>query len=136
MTSTRPAPDQVKCTCCGRHFPTGQNRARCERCRQARQPSDRQRRYDIAGNLFPTHARSLLLARVAAGENLADVCRDLGITQARVRGWAAFDPDWEQRLDVALTAGRDPDLDHGTINAYRWGRCRCPECRQARAALG
>ncbi|MBW1597247.1 hypothetical protein [Streptomyces sp. JJ38] len=31
-------------------------------------------------------------------------------------------------------AGRDPELAHGSKSAYRFGHCRCPECREAKAA--
>ena len=127
-----PTATAVTCTVCGNLFPASDNRARCARCRQARQPSDWQRRRDIADSRFPSRKRRELLARVAAGEPLPDACDHLGLTQHRVWGWTAFDEMWGPTLDDALTEGRDPDLAHGTAMAYRWGRCRCPECRQWR----
>ncbi|MEO3976285.1 hypothetical protein [Streptomyces sp. CAU 1734] len=75
-----------------------------------------------------------LLERLAGGQPLGEALADLGIPQQRVHGWAAYDPAWQDQLDTALTAGRDPELDHGRTATYRIHKCRCPECRTAKAA--
>ncbi|MEE4546427.1 hypothetical protein V2S66_31245 [Streptomyces sp. V4-01] len=131
-----PGATHTKCSVCGHPLPETNSRARCRKCLDARRPSDRRRRHDLAAAIFPLAARRRLLALITAGVNFPDACNDLSITQARARGYGAFDEQWVQDLDDALMAGRDPNLNHGTINAYRWGACRCPECRQARSALG
>lgn len=108
--------------------------SRCEPCRVARIEPDRRRKKAIAAARFPPRVREQLAARLAAGEHLTDVCADLDVTQQRVHGWRYRDEAWAERLDEALMAGRDPELEHGTHGAYRHGRCRCPECREARNA--
>lgn len=77
----------------------------------------------------------MLTARLAAGEHLSEVCRALDLTTQQVHGWKRYDEGWAESLDSSLLAGRDPELSHGSHAAYRWGRCRCPECREYKLAL-
>ena len=121
------------CLDCGKLKPRNDKHARCSACRHRRRGPDSDRRDETARSHFPEDAREELLRRVAAGEHLSDVCGELGITTVRAHAFATRDKQWGRRLDAALTAGRDPDLNHGTAMAYRWGRCRCPECRGWRA---
>lgn len=99
-----------------------------------RRPSDRAYRRGLADALFPPAARAALLGRIASGEHISDVCADLGITVNRARSYGRHAPAWARALDLALRAGRDADLVHGSAVAYRFGRCRCPDCRAAKAA--
>lgn len=108
--------------------------SRCTTCRDRRRTPDWEYRKELAAARFPAPVRQQLLDRLTAGERLSDVCADLEVTQQRVHGWAAYDDGWQHALDQALMAGRDPELPHGTHHAYRHHRCRCPECREAKAA--
>ncbi|MER6695039.1 hypothetical protein [Streptomyces minutiscleroticus] len=78
---------------------------------------------------FPPAARAALLGRIVGGEHISDVCVDLGISVNRARSYGRHAPAWGRAL--ALRAGCDPDLEHGTARAYR---CRCPHCWAAKAA--
>lgn len=108
--------------------------SRCGPCRGLRRGPDHARRQELAHVLFPQRVRDQLLARLASGEHLTDVCADLDITSNRVHGFTAYHSGWADALDGALMAGRDPELDHGTVKGYRHQRCRCPECREAKSA--
>lgn len=129
MPDTAPSASH-RCHHC--HRPVAGTASRCASCRSLRRTPDRAYRREIADALFPPAARAALLGRIASGEHISDVCADLGISVHRARSYAAYAPAWGRALDLALTAGRDPDLDHGTAMAYRHGRCRCPECRTAK----
>ncbi|MFG2734351.1 hypothetical protein ACGFX7_05970 [Streptomyces harbinensis] len=122
-----------RCHHCGTLLPA-ETHSRCDTCRELRRRPDWEHRREQATAAFPAAVRARLIARLTAGEHLAEVCQDLGITQQRVHGYRAYAPDWSEDLDAALLAGRDPELDHGTVGAYRHGRCRCPECREAKAS--
>ena len=119
-----------RCHNCGASIAAA--RSRCGSCRERRRPRDHAYRRVLAEALFPAVVRRQLLTRLAAGEHLAEVCEDLGVPIPRVHSWSAYEPAWRDKLDAALTAGRDPGLNHGTAVAYRDGRCRCPECRAAK----
>jgi hypothetical protein len=54
--------------------------------------------------------------------------RDLGLTSNQVFGLARADEEWSTVLEIALTATRRDDLEHGTTAAYVHG-CVCSECR-------
>jgi hypothetical protein len=83
--------------------------------------------------------RAAIVTRVADGEPLTEVCRQVGVSVQRV--WAAAHqiPDWAQELDDALMDGRPEHLprgaEHATPFGYKMG-CRCPECRQAKRERG
>ena len=47
----------------------------------------------------------------------------------RVWGLAKTDQGWSTTLEVALTAARRDDLEHGTNAAYVHG-CVCRDCRE------
>ncbi|WP_331726376.1 type I-E CRISPR-associated protein Cse1/CasA [Streptomyces sp. NBC_00470] len=120
------------CHHCGTLLPPDGTRSRCADCLLKRSSADFVYRKEIADAIFPESKRTALLERLSRGELLPDVCDDLDLTPNRIHGYAAYDATWRERLDSALMAGRDPDLDHGTESAYRHGACRCPECRTAR----
>ncbi|MFD8385214.1 type I-E CRISPR-associated protein Cse1/CasA [Streptomyces sp. NPDC059679] len=123
-----------RCVNCGRSLSENDYRSRCEKCRTERVSQDWGYRKELAEAIFTIDKRGEVLRRLAAGDELADVCTDLDLTPHRVHGFRAYDDEWGQALDQALMAGRDPDLDHGSEQAYRHGRCRCPECREAHDA--
>lgn len=120
-----------RCRNCGTAVADGQTR--CASCRARRRAPDHDRVRRRADSRFPAPARTELLERLAAGGRLTEVCQDLKVAVQQVHRWAAYEPAWSSALDQALTDGRDPTLDHGTEAAYRRGRCRCPECRVAKA---
>ncbi|MFE3672372.1 type I-E CRISPR-associated protein Cse1/CasA [Streptomyces goshikiensis] len=128
-----PAPRAALCKGCG--MPVTGAISRCEECRAKRVTADWLYRKEIAEVIFSPAKRAELLRRLAGGEALADACIELDLTPHRAHGFAAYDDDWRGQLDDALTVGRDPDLDHGTERAYRYGGCRCPECRTAHDAV-
>jgi hypothetical protein len=103
---------------------------RCDDCHAQRAAADYTYRKQTATARFPEVVRRMLTARLAAGEHLTDVCRSLETTTQQAHGFKVFDRTWAEELDGALLAGRDPDLNHGTITAYRKSNCRCPECRE------
>ena len=70
-----------------------------------------------------------LLARLGAGEVYRETIADLGLSPSAIAAHRQRDPAFGVRLDEALTAGRDPDLRHGTGQAWKRG-CRCPGCRE------
>jgi hypothetical protein len=56
------------------------------------------------------------------------VLRDLGLTSNQVWGLAKTVHEWSEKLEAALAATRQADLEHGTNTAYVHG-CVCQECR-------
>ena len=127
-----PVPPDRRCKGCGRPArPEGRWCKTCieEHLHESARRRDRQRR----GRLSPS-VRRTILARVARGEHLPDVAADLGVTMQAVWGAALVWPWWREELDAALVAGRDPGLAHGTEQAYRHSKCRCPDCRGAHHA--
>lgn len=126
--------DGRRCNGCSTPLPDGQLLSRCATCQKARVAEDFDYRRRQAAGRFPTAVRRLLLARLREGEGLSQSCRSLEVSTQQVHGFKAYDGEWADALDAALLAGRDPDLEHGTFTAYRYGRCRCPECREYKIA--
>ncbi|MFF5642996.1 hypothetical protein ACN6LF_001819 [[Kitasatospora] papulosa] len=73
-----------------------------------------------------------VLALLAGGATMRQVHDDTGVTPQRIHSFRAHDPQWGVRVDAALMAGRDEGLEHGRHSTYRFGGCRCPECRAAK----
>ena len=119
-----------RCVMCWTPLGTDQGYSRCDSCQAQRTALDFDYRHRIAAERFPASVRRIVVARLAEGEHLTDVCTSLEITTRMVHGFKAYEPGWAEALDGALLAGRNPDLNHGSITAYRHGRCRCPECRE------
>ncbi|MEZ0363733.1 hypothetical protein ACAG26_08530 [Mycobacterium sp. pUA109] len=65
---------------------------------------------------------------LAAGARYRDAAVQVGATTREVAAYRRRDPAFAERLDAALTAGRDPNLVHGGGPGWQAG-CRCPECR-------
>jgi hypothetical protein len=78
---------------------------------------------------LPAHVRQQLLDAVYGGRPFRTVLRDLGLTSNQVWGLTKTDEEWSRALDVALTATRRDDLEHGTNAAYVAG-CVCKDCRE------
>jgi hypothetical protein len=76
---------------------------------------------------LPVEVRQQLLARISAGRPFRTVVRDLGLTPNQVWGLTKTDGEWSRALEVALTATRRDDLEHGTNAAYVHV---CGECRE------
>ena len=72
--------------------------------------------------------RQQLLDAIHAGQPFRQVLRDLGLNSNQVWGLTKTDPEWSETLDMALTASRRDDLQHGTNAAYVHG-CVCSDCR-------
>lgn len=68
----------------------------------------------MADVCFPPAARAALPGRIVGGEHISDVRTDLGVTVHRARGYGRHAPAWARAPDLALRAGRDPDLRHGS----------------------
>ncbi|MFI9463743.1 GntR family transcriptional regulator [Streptomyces xiamenensis] len=110
---------------------TTAEKSRCGHCESLRRTAESARRRTAALERLPAHVRESLLGDLAAGVPLSEVCQQYGVTTARLHSLDLYLPGWSQRLDDALTAGRDPDLPHGSEDTYRHAKCRCPDCRAA-----
>jgi hypothetical protein len=119
------------CHNCGKPF-TGRA-SRCAVCRIERRRADADRRRRIAEAALPERTRLALLDVLRSGVPLSTACEGFGVSTVAVHRFRAHDAAWGLLLDEALMAGRDPNLEHGTEWAYRWGKCRCPECREWKA---
>src|SRR3954470_232472 len=120
-------PTVKNCHGCGKPRTSGMSR--CPVCRIARRTLDKEGRRRVAEAALPEQTRTALLNLIRSGVPFSMACEGFGVSTVAVHGFRAHDAAWGVQLDEALTAGRDPDLDHGTEQAYRWGKCRCPECR-------
>ena len=101
-------------------------------CRDAHRAAIETRRDTHRESVFPPGTRQRLLTLIADGVAFDDAVDEVGVTGYVVWGRALKHPDFRAALDDALTAGRDPSLPHGTAAAYRRGKCKCPDCRDAR----
>lgn len=101
---------------------------RCDECRRAHLDAQavryRERGFALWEPLAPQ-----LFALVASGVPYGEACAELGVTVQAVTAHRHRDPDFADRFDAALMAGRDPGLAHGAAAAWKDG-CRCPECRE------
>lgn len=75
-----------------------------------------------------------VLRAIRSGRPIGDAAERYGVTVHALYAQGRVYPDRSDQLDAALMHGRDPNLDHGTEVTYRWGKCRCPECRAAKYA--
>ncbi|MBO0819566.1 MAG: hypothetical protein J2P26_01810 [Nocardiopsaceae bacterium] len=115
------------CHDCGAPLTTTANR--CTPCQDLHQQASRDRRRNRLTQIITPRVRAELLAALRTGEPLTTATRALGVTTPALWWYAHHHPEFHQELDSALHAGRDPALAHGTATAYRYGKCRCPECR-------
>lgn len=106
---------------------------RCVLCADSHNRAERARRARRARRGLDRYLRRRLLAGIAAGSHPVAVAESLGLTWPRVLALRQYDRRWEVRLDAALMVGRNPDIAHGTYHSYQKHRCRCPECRVAKA---
>ncbi len=100
----------------------------CDKCTAAhyRQISeDNDTRRQAEWDAGPAEA---LITSVAAGVDYRQALAAAGVSSQAVTGHRKRDPAFATALDQALMAGRDPNLSHGTAEAWKM-RCRCPECR-------
>ncbi|MGW9371216.1 hypothetical protein ACWGVR_14535 [Streptomyces xanthophaeus] len=121
-----------ECHNCARYTHT--QYSRCEDCRRKRREPDRKHRRAISKAIFPADLRKQLLDQLRKGRPLGEACLILRIPAAQPHAFARIDPWFRKAFDEALMKGRNPDLRHGTEAAYRLHGCRCPECRQGKAA--
>ena len=101
----------------------------CATCRRAHSDLARTRKRADAQGRLPAEVRQLLLDEISAGRPFRTVVRDLGLTLNHVWGLTKTDGEWSRALEVALTAARRDDLEHGTNAAYANG-CVCRDCRE------
>ena len=130
---TTPAPRVRLCHDCG---DATEFTSRCPDCAKKRRPVDRKRRRAISRAVFPRPLRMALLTQLRKGRPLGEAARIIQVPAQGIHGFARTNPAFRKELDEALLAGRNPDLAHGTLSAYRFGGCRCPECREAKARSG
>jgi hypothetical protein len=103
----------------------------CPACREAHNVDTRDLRRAWAAIAAPVwHS---LLRAIRLGRPLEDAAARHGLTVQAVWGQSAIDPVRAAALEAALYAGRDPQVPHGTVTGYR-RKCRCQECREAKAA--
>lgn len=122
---------------------TSKPRSRCRRrgerskaARADRAAYDRRRRRTLAEDAqdaLGTRGRAELLVRVRAGQDFDEIRAEMGVAAAFVWSRARMLPGWGRELDQALMDARNPALPHGVDYTYRRYRCRCPECRAAKA---
>lgn len=104
---------------------------RCRRCTVAHNRDTRRRRRRRMHEQFPYQRRREMAGYVADGIGPEIAARMVGVTWTQALALKKISPAWARMLDEALMTGRDPDLGHGTMRAYRSG-CRCPDCREAK----
>ncbi len=109
---------------------------RCTDCRCAHNTDSRTYRRHLAEVAFPAAARTQLLRLIRRGSTVVEAAEQIGVTTHAVYARRRYDHRWAERLDKALTVGRDPDVPHGTESGYRTHGCRCPECRAAHHPTG
>lgn len=102
---------------------------RDDRARRAHNRETTQARRQRVLSVFEPVQRTLL-TDLAAGTPLSEAADRAGLSIQAIFGRARWDTDWAERLDTALMTGRDPDLTHGGMHAYKRLGCRCPECRE------
>jgi hypothetical protein len=86
-------------------------------------------RREYADADFPPSSRQILLRLVSGGMRVVEASAHVNVTPSRVRWVAIHDEDFGKQLDDAEREGRNPNYTHPSVNAYRNGKCRCPECR-------
>jgi hypothetical protein len=102
----------------------------CDRCRDAQNDAANSARFRRkAQQRLPVEVRQQLLDAIYSGQPFHRALRDLGLTSNQVWGLTKTDDEWATALEVALTATRRNDLQHGTNAAYARG-CVCRECRE------
>lgn len=100
----------------------------CAACTAAHNEDTRARRAEARAQWWQDR-EGPLLAEVAEGAPYGEVLRGHGVTAQAITGHRRRSPEFARALDVALLAGRDPELSHGSATGWRAG-CRCPECRE------
>jgi DNA-binding CsgD family transcriptional regulator len=113
-----------------KHVSRWRKGARDATARKAHNADDRRRRRAAVRARFAPVEKDLLKA-LASGTSLTDAVQAAGLPVQALFQRARWDKPWSDRLDAALMAGRDRQINHGTAWAYKHHRCRCPECRQA-----
>ena len=105
----------------------------CADCRDAHREDwngSRSRASAAAREEFWAGRLELLLAALSSGVSYREAITAAGVSPTQIairrRDSAAFG----ERLDAALMAGRNPDVDHGTYRGYKAAGCRCPDCRE------
>jgi hypothetical protein len=101
----------------------------CATCRMAHSDIARVLKRTKAQGRLPADVRQQLLDAIYGGQPFRTVVRDLGLTSNQVFGLTKTDEERSRALDIALTATRRNDLQHGTNAAYVHG-CVCSECRK------
>jgi hypothetical protein len=108
----------------------------CATCRMAHRDIARVRKRAKAQARLPIEVRQKLLGAIYGGRPFRTVVREFGRTSNQVWGLTKTDEEWSRALDVALTATRRDDVEHGTNAAYVHG-CVCTDCREhQRARMG
>jgi len=82
---------------------------------------------------FPRGTRARVLRWLRQGKSPEWVSQEMGISTQRIWSYARMHPEFGRALDEALTAGRDPSVPHGVEYTYTVRKCRCPDCRRAKA---
>lgn len=100
----------------------------CDACRDGENSANRGLTYRRAMTYWAEVGPGLL-GSLAGGVPYREALKAHGVTAQALTSHRHRDRDFAARLDEALMAGRDPDLDHGRNSAWK-ARCRCPECRE------
>ncbi|MEV6219881.1 hypothetical protein [Nocardia sp. NPDC051833] len=106
---------------------------RCVLCAAEKARTDRIRRRRATRRLVGRYQRTRITDAISAGAHPVEAAAAVGLTWNQVLGLARLDRRWASRLDKALLTGRNPDIAHGSYYSYQKHRCRCPECRAAKA---
>ena len=130
VAATREGAAPAACRECAK--PPAAGHTRCQRHLDLHRRRTRRKRSRERKQAFPAEQRSRLLELIANGIPLPQACETVGVAMSRVHALGRLDAQWAEHLDEALTAGRDPEITHGTSYAYKELRCRCPECRRAK----
>lgn len=105
---------------------------RCDTCRTDHTAVSNSRREAARVEWWQSREQPLL-DLLAGGAVYREALVEVGVTAQAVTAHRHRSPGFAERLDDALTAGRDETLEHGTARTWRQG-CRCPECRAVHEA--
>jgi hypothetical protein len=81
------------------------------------------------GSGSPSRSWQQLLDGVYGRRPFRTVIRDLELTPNQLWGLTKTDQEWSEKLEAALTATRQDNLEHGTNAAYVAASV-CSECRE------
>lgn len=87
-------------------------------------------RRELARSTFRPHIQDRFLHLIREGASFKNAAEQVGLTVQFINGFAMWELAFAKRLHKAFRDAK-PDVPHGTETGYRWGECRCFDCRLA-----